>query len=337
MVTLFKWRKSKKLFIPFNNSEEVGGPNTFMGNLQKYLDKKGFKYLTSADDAQAIFFPISYDLSTLEKIKSRGGKIIQRLDGVYYQEKHGDNYRSQNQKIEQVYKHLADKVIFQSDYSRKQCFAVLDHKQESDYEIIINGADREIFHPNSKSESDNLGKTVRLLTTGNFRNLDMLEPIVLAIDSLPGKSHKIELTVAGPITNPALEPLLNRPYINYAGKLSLEQIADALREHDLFLYSHLNPPCPNSVIEAVSTGIPVVGFASGAMEELLSFNKELLAFVSEDVLQNYSQFKFQALAEKILYAVDNYQEIKQAAMDNTSLYDFDDCGQAYLNIFTSYL
>lgn len=337
MVTLFKWRKAKKIFIPFNNSEEVGGPNTFMGNLQKYLDKKGFKYSNTADDAHAIFFPISYDLSTLERIKSQGGKIIQRLDGVYYQEKHGDNYQVLNQKIAQIYNHLADKVIFQSDYSRKQCFAVLGNKLSDDYQIIINGADREIFYPNSKSESVNLGKPVRLLTTGNFRNLDMLEPIVLAIDSLPKKNRNLVLTVAGPITNPALEPLLNRPYINYVGKLSLEQIADALREHDLFLYSHLNPPCPNSVIEAVSTGIPVVGFASGAMEELLGFNKDLLAYVSEDVLQNYSQFNFQALAEKILYAIDNYQDSKRIAMDNIDLYDFEDCGQAYLNIFTRYL
>jgi len=34
--------------------------------------------------------------------------------------------------------------------------------------------------------------------------------------------------------------------------------------------AEVNPPCPNSVIEALACGLPVVGFNSGSIKELVS-------------------------------------------------------------------
>ena len=37
-----------------------------------------------------------------------------------------------------------------------------------------------------------------------------------------------------------------------------------------FLFSaEINPPCPNSVIEALACGLPVVGFETGSLRELI--------------------------------------------------------------------
>ena len=294
-----------------------------MGNLQTYLDQINYQYIRNPEHAKAIFFPIAYPKEDLQKIKERGGLIIQRLDGIYYPTKHGKRYKQQNAPIKEIYKNFTDFVIFQSEYSKKQCFKMLGKTPENRYQIIINGVDKSMFYPNPNvSMPDGL---FRIVTTGNFRNIDMIEPVAQALDQL---SLKFELTVIGPVTNDALKPFLNRPYVNYLGSLSLQEIAVVLREQHLFVYAHLNPPCPNSVLEAVSTGLPVVGFNSGAMEELLFFSKDLLAPVVNKLFQEYRDFDYQELQQKIQLAMNHYREWRAKALAHSHLYSFESCGRA---------
>ena len=86
----------------------------------------------------------------------------------------------------------------------------------------------------------------------------MLEPVIKALDTI--SNFDFELNVIGPIVNDNLLDLINRDYINHLGSKDSHQIAALLREHHIFIYSHLNPPCPNSVLEAIASGLPVVGF-----------------------------------------------------------------------------
>jgi glycosyltransferase involved in cell wall biosynthesis len=58
--------------------------------------------------------------------------------------------------------------------------------------------------------------------------------------------------------------------ITWGGVISRLDIAEQLRKADLFFSAELNPPCPNSVIEAMASGLPVASFESGAIRELVS-------------------------------------------------------------------
>lgn len=326
----------KKIFIPFDPYVgAIGGPSTFMSHLKRFLDERGFDgYTNDHKGIKAIFFPISYDIELLKKFKKKGIMIIQRLDGVYYPSKHGDAYLSLNKDMKEIHNTLADIVIYQSEYSKSQCETMFGRLEAAESHIILNGADKKVFYPASEVKKEL--NEVRLVTTGNFRNADMIEPVVKALDLLK-QELRFKLLAIGPVSNAKIEHFFDRPYLERKETMDKGNIADEIRKADIFIYSHLNPPCPNSVIEAISCGVPVVGFKSGAMEELLYFNKELLANVSDEVFQEYKDFDEHRLAEKILLAVKEFPRFKKTAMDHSHLYPFEKTGKMYMDIFEKVL
>jgi len=326
---LKQFNNTKKVFIPFKEYDFIGGPSTFMRNLSTYLDDVGYNYKSDISKSKHIFFPISYDLASLKKIKKDKGAIIQRLDGIYYPQKHGASYQEKNKLIKDIYLNYATKVVFQSQYSKAQCFTLFGEKDTDDYEIIINGVNEAIFYPSNAFKE--VPKTFKLVTTGNFRNIDMLEPVIKALGAI--SKFDFELNIIGPIVNDKLHDLINRDYVTYHGTKTTHQIAALLREHHIFIYSHLNPPCPNSVLEAIASGLPVVGFNSGSMSELLHFSPNLLAEVSNDVFQKYEDFSADKLKEKIIYCMTHFEKMKEVSLVNASNYSFKHCGKQYQKIF----
>lgn len=323
------------IYIPFQNyQEQTGGPATFMRNLKAYLDSVGYVYHEEYKKGDNIFFPIEFDYTVLDQVKENGGQVIQRLDGVYYPEKHGKNSKEigYNKHPKHIYENYSDYIVFQSQYSKKQVENVFGPVSVNS-EIIVNGVDKNVFYAKAKSKSFSK-KEIVIATSGVFRNIDMLEPVVKAFDGIQS-NYKIKLKILGPITNPELKGYANRDYISTKGKLSLEEVAEELRSSDVFIYSHLNPPCPNSVLEAVSTALPVVGFKSGAMSELLWFNQDLLAEVSSDTLQTYDQFDYLKLANKIVLTIDSLQKYKEIAYKHKHKYTLTKMGQAYVQLFKS--
>lgn len=322
------------LYIPFDNyAGQVGGPTTFMHYLHSFLLAKNIELATDINDSriETIFFPIAYDLDRLKQLKLRGCRVIQRLDGIYYPSKHGEQYIELNRVIKEIYSTLADHVVFQSHYSQSQCYELFGKPQSSS--IITNGVNTKLFMPNTSRDFDT-SKSVRFITTGNFRNIDMLEPIVLALDQLVATGISVALTIVGPIAE-HVGHFLDRFYITNVGRVPLDQMNSFLQEADIFLYSHLNPPCPNSVLEAIAVGLPVVGFDSGAMSELLFWQKDLLAYVSDEVFQQYKDFKPLVLSQHIIQCVNHWSVYKKEALNYTDYYSFARCGEQYLQLMTA--
>ena len=236
-------------------------------------------------------------------------------------------------KDEEIYNNIADFIIFQSSYSKSQCFSMFGRKDLDDYAVIVNGADKSIFSPKKDVLEFN---EFKLLTIGSFRKLGMIEPVVKALDLLK-KKFKFSLTIIGPIVNSEIKEFLCRDYIVHLGLKNLKEIAKSLSNSHLLIHSQLNDNCPNIVIEAISSGLPVAGFDSGAMSELLFFNRDLLAYVSDDLFQRYEDFDHRKLAEKIMLAVDNYSYYRENALANSHLYAFEECGQKYMEVFKRFI
>ncbi len=323
---------TKPLYIPFHKYQYVGGPASFMRNLKAYLDGVNFNYTESFWGAKAMFFPMGYRPSKLWALKALGLKVIQRLDGVYYPSQHGDRYKRANRLQEIVYSKYADFIVIQSEYSKKQVFEMFGEKELKSYKIIVNGVNKEFFKPYSRKT----GKKLRFLVTGVFRKKAMIEPIILALDSLKNE-FDFELSIVGPVKLNALKPFLKRGYVNYIGEVNLEEMPDIYNRHDILLHTQINDNCPNIVLEAISCGLPVVGFDSGAMSELCFFSEELLAPVNDEIFQKYEDFDFKKLAEKIRICVDNFSDFKKRALNKSHLYSFDECGRKYVEVFNNIL
>lgn len=321
------------IFIPFNLYEQfIGGPATFMKNLRKYLLKRSYEFIDNQEnykESDSIFFPISFNRNILRYFKRNNLPIIQRLDGVYYPSKHGLKYIYFNREIKVDYLKYSDFVIFQSEYSKTECFAILGEIREKKYKIIYNGADKSIFYPKNKEFNKN---KIIFTTTGFYRNKDMIEPVVLALDTIKNK-YNFELKIIGPVTNPEVKELIERNYITYLGVMDKEDIAKELQKTDILIHCQLNPACPNSVIESISCGVPVVGFDSGAMKEVLFFSPELLAYVSADTFQRYRDFKYGKLREKIEHCIENYSKFKEKFAKYSYLYNSEDACEEYLKVF----
>jgi glycosyltransferase involved in cell wall biosynthesis len=333
IMGIFSRNKNRSIYIPFKKYSYIGGPVSFMRNLQGFLDENRYVYTASKNNASGIFFPIKTDVKTLKYIKKRKGFIIQRLDGVYYRDI-SEDHEQLNAPIKQIYNNYADHVIFQSEYSRKQCFSILGEKEKGSYSIILNGADEKVFYPESGIR-ENDGK-INFITTGAFRHIYMLEPIIQALDMLKGK-FDFHLKVIGPlIEKNEMMKIIDRDYVSYMGKLTSPEVADQLRQSDIFLSSLINPPCPNSVIEAISCALPVVGFDSGSMKELCSFSKELLVEMSPAILNSPEELDSNKLVEKIMLAVKGFQNFKKTALNNHSLQNFKKTGKEYMEILEKY-
>lgn len=325
------------IFIPFKDYEEkIGGPSTFLRNLKNYLDKIGYLYVDDEryfKKADKIFFPVSFNRRILKYFKNKNFPIIQRLDGVYYPSKHGKLYKKLNKEMELDYNSFSSFVIFQSNYSKVCCFEMFGKKEEGNYEIILNGTNKNVFSPGKKVFNAN---EVIFVTTGVFRSLDMIEPSIIALEKLKENKLKFKYKIIGSITNKEILKYLEKDFIEYIGILSEEKIAQELQSSDIFLYTQLNPPCPNSIIEALSCGLPVVGFNGGAMNELLDFQKELLSNAGDKIFQEYSDYDVDDFTERITFCINNYDDFKSRSLRNCKKYDILDTMEKYIKIFNKF-
>jgi glycosyltransferase involved in cell wall biosynthesis len=57
--------------------------------------------------------------------------------------------------------------------------------------------------------------------------------------------------------------------IRWSGSVPIEQIPHLDRSAHLLFAADIHPACPNAVIEALACGLPVVGFDTGALKEIV--------------------------------------------------------------------
>jgi glycosyltransferase involved in cell wall biosynthesis len=120
--------------------------------------------------------------------------------------------------------------------------------------------------------------------------------------------------------------------VKFLGVIPREQIPALDRSAHLYFSAEVNPPCPNSVIEALACGLPVAGFAMGALPELITPQAGCLVEYGGDPW-NLESPDIPALANaatKVLEELPGYQAGARARAE--SVFGLDQMVERYLDV-----
>ena len=108
--------------------------------------------------------------------------------------------------------------------------------------------------------------------------------------------------------------------ITNLGPLEAQQVAEELKKSDIYITASENDPCSNSLIEALSSGLPAVYFKSGGHSELvkeagLAFKKREEIFNKlEYICDNYLDFRDKIKIENMSSVANKYVEFFSKCM-----------------------
>lgn len=124
-------------------------------------------------------------------------------------------------------------------------------------------------------------------------------------------------------------------YVKLLGKISNSDLPRYERAADVFLFTHLNPPCPNNVIESLACGLPVCGVADGAMPELVKQNEQGLLMRSPGtgfwITRQYDTIEFAQNIAKIIQNKKHYR--KKCREIAETRYSLNEMIQQYVKVF----
>ncbi len=309
---------SKICIVP--KVDGIGGMASFRLKFEQGLRARGVDVThdLSEDSDTALVIAGTRNLIPLWRARQRGQRIAQRLDGINWVHrkrntglKHYLRAEYGNFVLSFIRRFIATDIIYQSEFSRtwwEQKYG----KTRVPFAVIHNGIDLNAYSVGRDSISSYPPFRL-LLVEGNLGGgYDMGLDNAIALTETLIETHNlpVELIAVGKISEEHRQRVeaKTRAPIQWMGSVPRERIPEIMRSAHLFFSADLHPACPNSVIEALACGLPVVGFDTGAVKELVigdagrvvpygsnSWNIEppdisALAVAAKEILQNQKHF-----------------------------------------------
>jgi glycosyltransferase involved in cell wall biosynthesis len=180
-----------------------------------------------------------------------------RIDGIYFDKEQtsGSNVTLNKRIFKSIDR--AQGVVFQSNFSKNLVEAHYG-KIKSPYVIILNGAPlRDVKRKNNHKKI--------IICSANWRAHKRLNSIISVVGKLKEKVD-CELLVLGDTESVEKS---SHEFVKYIGKVDKNIVLKYLERADLFIHLAWLDPCPNSVIEAISCGVPVVCSNEGGTPEIV--------------------------------------------------------------------
>ena len=254
-------------------------------------------------------------LLDLNRARRRGIRVVQRLDGINWVQRvkwSGVKYSVRaeygNVMLATIRNRFADRVIYQSRFIRhwwEDWYGVA----KAPATVIINGVDLNAYTHDGEHERPTDKYRMLLLEGSLARGLNSgLFHAVSVAEKLSAK-YPMEVVVAGTVDEATQQKLKSNVSVKFLGTVPRADIPKLARSSHMMYCAEVNPPCPNSVIEALACGLPIIGFDSGSLNELVTEdagcivpygtnpwkletpNIEALAASAGEVLEKQNQFR----------------------------------------------
>ena len=273
--------------------ESMGGVGSFRLKFAEGLKSRDIEISYDLNDPHLDFILVlagTKNLLGLYRARKRGIPIIQRLDGINWVQRirwTGFHYHLRaeygNANLAFIRRFLADKVVYQSEFTH-QWWEDWYGETRVPYTVIHNAVDLNVYKPAPRSDGFSHSKRAEVLTTrppDKYRLLLVEGSLAGGLDSglrwaveLAEKLSKvfpIELLVVGRVDEARKKEILSKANaeVKFLGVVPREVIPEIDRSAHLYFSAEVNPPCPNAVIEALACGLPVLGFDTGSLTELV--------------------------------------------------------------------
>jgi glycosyltransferase involved in cell wall biosynthesis len=265
-----------------------GGGNQFMLTLRKALRKRGVRIreneFRKGIDAY-VLNSIHFDVERFLDFSHRHRlNVVHRIDGPIYLVRGFD--REKDELCFCLNAQFASATVLQSAWTYQRIVEM--GYQPVNPVIIHNAVDPDIFHRRGRVPFDPERK-IRLISTSWSDNPRKGGPIYKWIEEHLDWD-RFEYTFVGRASE-------HFDRIRHIPPVPSEELADILRQHDIYIIASQNDPCSNALIEALACGLPAPYLNDGGHPELVGYgglpfnNVDEILPQLEVLVENYEMFQ----------------------------------------------
>lgn len=303
--------ESLRVFYGGGISGNYGGAFVKIKRLQEYFPPSYFGFNIVYKLSNAIFL----SPSIIMHLKKRKIPIILNQNGVFYPGWYEKNWKKKNQEMAFLY-HQADYVFWQSNFCKLSANKFLG-KRIGQGEVLYNAVDTNFFKPTNKKN-----KNFNFLITGNIdKNLNYrVIAAIYALNEVVKRGYKFNLLIAGKIDKITLiliKKVINdlglKNFVKYIGKYNQNNAPKIYQTSHVYVMLKYKDPCPNTVIEAMSCGMPILFSMSGGIPELVDKKCGLGLKVKDSWKEKKIVPKYNDIANGMIEIYKNYKFMSKNA------------------------
>lgn len=283
----------------------AGGGHQFLRAFLRYAESRGLRVennTVSRTTRACLFNSFNFREKRLLRTRRDSVLYVHRVDGPI------DVYRGRDDGVDRsiyaINRKAAQKSIFQSRYSLEKHLELgMEFRNPT---VILNAADPEIFNRQGKVPFSRERK-IRLIAASWSNNLNKGAPDYQWLDEHLDWD-RFEFTFVG-------QSQIEFKNIRMLPAVDSYKLAALLREHDIYITASKHDPCSNSLIEALTCGLPAIYRQSGGHPEIV--NQAGAGFEAAEQIP--------ALLDKVVESYERFQSL-------ISLPSIEEVSQRYLEV-----